>query len=126
MTKILFIEDEYNAIKDAIDYLIEIENYSINYEIEETCNKYIDNLKPLYNYDIIYIDVKLRNDSRKDGVDFAKYISETNADLLERIVITTGNIDISIRLNEIGLNNIRVTKKPLTFNNIANDISLLD
>lgn len=90
MKKILIIEDEYELIEESFDYLNEFDfNNQFQFHIVEKSQE-ISPFSSIKDYDCVFVDLKLGQDSKQDGYAILKRI-ENEKIPVKKIVLLTGN-----------------------------------
>ena len=79
------------------------------------------------SYCAIFIDITLSKNSKWDGFNIIKKISESNLYPLEKIVVLTGNSKVEEKLKDmdIDVNALKVLYKPINFEMIAIELQRL-
>lgn len=90
MKRILIIEDEYEFIEESFDYLNDIEfNRQLQFRIVKKSQE-ISPFSSIKDYDCVFIDLKLGQDSKMDGYAILRRI-ESDKLPVKKIVLLTGN-----------------------------------
>jgi len=111
--KILVLEDDFLVLKGAFEYLnakfysgtLVIENYSKTQDFQ------VNNIN---DYAKIFVDISLHRFSDKDGYSFITGLKGVLTDF-NKVVVITGSDKVTPKLVEMGLSNIKVLMKPITF-----------
>ncbi|MGO4293586.1 hypothetical protein [Chitinophaga sp. RAB17] len=114
--RILVLEDDYNNIKGAFDYLnakyydgnIIIENYSKTQDLPGD----------LLVFDKIFVDISLQKSSTQDGYAFIRSILPSFD--AKNIIIITGSDNVNQKIEEHNLGDIKILKKPISFLDVKN------
>ena len=125
--KILIIEDEWNTIKGSFE-LANI--FAFNNELifeNKIKSQDVDYNSFKTSYCAIFIDITLAKNSKWDGFNIIKKISESNLYPLEKIVVLTGNSKVEEKLKDmdIDVNALKVLYKPINFEMIATELQRL-
>lgn len=114
MKRVLIIEDEYDEVKNAFEYVKDI-YYSGEMELTNVIKSQDIPFQNLERYDVIFLDITLAKRSKMDGYGILKKIEQENI-LYNKLVIMTGNNKISYVLKEREiLGEYEILAKPLDF-----------
>ncbi len=114
MKRVLIIEDEYDEVKNAFEYVKDI-YYSGEMELTNVIKSQDIPFQNLERYDVIFLDITLAKRSKMDGYGILKKIEQEKI-LYNKLVIMTGNNKISYVLKEREiLGEYEILAKPLDF-----------
>jgi DNA-binding NtrC family response regulator len=114
MKRVLIIEDEYDEVKNAFEYVKDI-YYSGEMELTNVIKSQDIPFQNLERYDVIFLDITLAKRSKMDGYGILKKIEQENISY-NKLVIMTGNNKISYVLKEREiLGEYEILAKPLDF-----------
>ncbi len=114
MKRVLIIEDEYDEVKNAFEYVKDI-FYSGEMELTNVIKSQDIPFQNLERYDVIFLDITLAKRSKMDGYGILKKIEQENISY-NKLVIMTGNNKISYVLKEREiLGEYEILAKPLDF-----------
>lgn len=117
MKRILIIEDEYNEVKIAFEYVKNV-LYSGELELTNVIKSQEINFNELCAYDVIFLDITLSKSSKLDGYGILSEI-ERRGIKYNKIVIMTGNNRISSGLLKRGIKTeYPILTKPISFKEI--------
>ena len=120
MKKVLIFENEYSLVQTAFEYVKDI---YFNNQIEYTILPNSQELRPfskIEEYDYVFVDISLGQNSLMDGFGILKKIEADNLDV-KKIVILTGNHLIGQMLKERGVKNTYpILSKPINFKELLN------
>lgn len=112
--KILVLEDDFQVLKGAFDYLnlrfysggLEVENYAKTQDFKK--------LSSINDFEKIFVDISLHRNSEQDGYSFILSIKQYLKDL-DKVVVITGSDKVAQKLSEIGIENVKILSKPITY-----------
>ena len=114
MKRVLIIEDEYDEVKNAFEYVKDI-YYSGEMELTNVIKSQDIPFQNLERYDVIFLDITLAKRSKMDGYGILKKIEQEKISY-NKLVIMTGNNKISYVLKEREiLGEYEILAKPLDF-----------
>lgn len=114
MKRVLIIEDEYDEVKNAFEYVKDI-YYSGEMELTNVIKSQDIPFQNLERYDVIFLDITLAKRSKMDGYGILKKIEQEKISY-NKLVIMTGNNKISDVLKEREiLGEYEILAKPLDF-----------
>jgi CheY-like chemotaxis protein len=112
--KVLVLEDDFQVMKGAFDYL-SIKYYGGDLKVENYIKTQdFPNIDDANNYDKIFVDISLHRNSVQDGYSFINTLKGVLHDL-KKVVVITGSDKVSNKLKEIGLPDVEVLLKPITY-----------
>lgn len=121
MHKVLIFENEFNNIKVLFDLVNHIDySDNIKYEVHPTTQAFGD-LRNIFNYDLVIVDIKLAPKSLLDGYNLLERIEELKNERsteIPKIIVMTGNLDAVEELKQRGLNSYPVITKPVTLKSL--------
>lgn len=121
--KIAIFENEYISIKIAFETANLVNfNSQLNLVVFESSQK--AKLEDILDYDVIFIDIDLSHKSELDGFKLIEKLKELDLEVLNKIVIITGNnqIEKTIKDRDLNLAQIQVIKKPTDYEELSNMI----
>lgn len=114
MKRVLIVEDEYEEVKNAFEYVKDI-YFSGEMELINVIKSQDIPFHNLCEYDVIFLDITLAKRSRMDGYGILKKIEQEKLSL-NKIVIMTGNNKIANILKEREiLGDYEILTKPIDF-----------
>jgi CheY-like chemotaxis protein len=112
--KVLVLEDDFFVMKGAFDYL-NVKYYNGDLKVENIAKTQdFANLNEANTYDKIFVDISLHRNSVQDGYSFINTLKGVLNDL-RKVVVITGSDKVENQLKQIGLPEIKVLLKPITF-----------
>ena len=103
MKKVLVIEDEFREVQIAFEY---VNDLCLNSELEiiNVAKSQDVDFTKISEYDYVFLDITLAKKSQMDGYGILKKIERENIPI-QKLVIMTGNGEISDVLKERGITN---------------------
>ena len=117
MKKVLIIEDEYNEVRIAFEYVRDI--YFEN-ELDYTVAVKSQDIPfgGIEDFDYVFVDIKLAKRTELDGYGILSKIEKEHPNV-KRIIILTGNNKIKETLKERGVKgNYKILTKPIDINDL--------
>jgi len=91
MKKVLIIEDEYEQLEDSFNYINDIYfNNELQFKVV-TKSQDIVPFSSICNYDYVFVDIKLAQDTVLDGYGILKKIEADNLAVKKVIILTANN-----------------------------------
>lgn len=118
--KVLIFENEYEAVKGAFEYANFINfDDSLKFEVYVTSQSF--NFSNINDYQVIFIDIDLSTKSELDGFGIIRKILNEKPEVINKVVILTGNNKISeILKDQIGREiNLKIITKPTDFDELT-------
>ncbi len=117
MKKVLIIEDEYQEVRIAFEYVNEM-YFSNELDYMVVAKSQEISFCEIENYDFIFVDIKLAKRTNLDGYGILREI-EKNYPNVKRLIVLTGNNKIKETMKERGIKKeYQVITKPIDINDL--------
>lgn len=117
MKKVLIIEDEYQEVRIAFEYVNEM-YFSSELDYMVVAKSQEISFCEIENYDFIFVDIKLAKRTNLDGYGILREI-EKNYPNVKRLIVLTGNNKIKETMKERGIKKeYQVITKPIDINDL--------
>jgi len=119
MSRILFIEDQYENIKILVNWINRAyyENM-LKIDVMMKTDDSTDFGKIASSYDAFFIDIELANKSKDDGVSVIKKLIEADGNTFSKIAIISGHSELSELVEKEKLPSKFVIDKPIEKDNL--------
>ena len=121
--KIAIFENEYESVKGAFEVANLLE-FGGQLDIQAFVSSQNARFQEIGMFDVIFIDIDLSSKSKLDGFGVIEEICEIDVNLINRIIILTGNNKIEEILSErnIPKDQLQIIIKPTDYEEISNSI----
>lgn len=112
MKKVLIIEDEYQEVRIAFEYVNEMYfNNELKYSVVAKSQEI--SFREIENYDYIFVDIKLAKKTELDGYGILREIEKSHPNV-KRVIVLTGNNKVNETMKERGIKKeYQVLTKPI-------------
>lgn len=121
--KIAIFENEYESVKGAFE-AANLINFNNQLDIKVFPSSQKANLNKIDEFIVIFVDIDLSSKSELDGFSLIQQIQSIDVNLLQRVVILTGNNKIQEALKNRNIDyKIKTIIKPTNYEEISQNIS---